>query len=114
MKTLKFTLVALIAMSFVAMPAFADGAATYTAKCKMCHGATGEKNFADVRQASVMRRKTLRVNFAISRNTIMPIALTTRTMDRSMIIAMAIGRDSKSATWRVSIISHLNPARRPT
>ena len=48
MKTLKFTLVALIAMSFVAMPMFADGAATYTAKCKMCHGANGEKNFANL------------------------------------------------------------------
>ena len=52
MKTLKFTLVALIAMSFVAMPVFADGAATYTAKCKMCHGASGEKNFADVASKS--------------------------------------------------------------
>jgi mono/diheme cytochrome c family protein len=52
MKTLKSTLVALIAMSFVAMPAFADGAATYTAKCKMCHGAAGEKNFADVASKS--------------------------------------------------------------
>ena len=48
MKTIKFILIALIAMSFVAMPVFADGAATYTAKCKMCHGAGGEKNFADV------------------------------------------------------------------
>lgn len=48
MKTLKFTLVALIAMSFVTMPMFADGAATYTAKCKMCHGASGEKNFANL------------------------------------------------------------------
>lgn len=52
MKSLKFTLVALIAMSFVAMPVFADGAATYTAKCKMCHGAVGEKNFADVASKS--------------------------------------------------------------
>lgn len=48
MKTLRFTLVALIAMSFVTMPMFADGAATYTAKCKMCHGANGEKNFTDL------------------------------------------------------------------
>ena len=48
MKSLKFMLVALIAMSFVAMPMFADGAATYTAKCKMCHGANGEKNFANL------------------------------------------------------------------
>jgi mono/diheme cytochrome c family protein len=48
MKTLKLTLVALIAISFVALPVLADGAATYTAKCKMCHGANGEKNFADL------------------------------------------------------------------
>jgi mono/diheme cytochrome c family protein len=48
MRTLKFALVALIAMSFLAMPMFADGAATYTAKCKMCHGASGEKNFANL------------------------------------------------------------------
>jgi len=53
MKTLRFTLVALIAMSFVAMPVFADGAATYTAKCKMCHGANGEKNFADLSKSEV-------------------------------------------------------------
>ena len=53
MKTLKLTLVALIAISFVAMPAFADGAATYTAKCKMCHGANGEKNFADLSKSEV-------------------------------------------------------------
>ena len=48
MKTLKLTLVTLIAISFAAMPVFADGAATYTAKCKMCHGANGEKNFPDL------------------------------------------------------------------
>ena len=48
MKIMKLTLVALIAMSFVALPVLADGAATYGAKCKMCHGANGEKNFADV------------------------------------------------------------------
>jgi mono/diheme cytochrome c family protein len=35
-------------MSFLAVPMFADGAATYTAKCKMCHGAGGEKNFANL------------------------------------------------------------------
>jgi mono/diheme cytochrome c family protein len=34
------------------VPVFADGAATYTAKCKMCHGAAGEKNFADVASKS--------------------------------------------------------------
>jgi mono/diheme cytochrome c family protein len=48
MRTLKFMLFGLIAMSFVALPMFADGAATYTAKCKMCHGAGGEKNFANL------------------------------------------------------------------
>jgi mono/diheme cytochrome c family protein len=48
MKTLKLTLVALIAISFVALPVLADGAATYTAKCKMCHGVNGEKNFTDL------------------------------------------------------------------
>jgi mono/diheme cytochrome c family protein len=53
MKTLKLTLVALIAISFVAMPVFADGAATYTAKCKMCHGPGGEKNFPDLSRSEV-------------------------------------------------------------
>jgi cytochrome c6 len=53
MKTLKLTIVALSVISFVAMPVFADGAATYTAKCKMCHGATGEKNFPDLSKSEV-------------------------------------------------------------
>ena len=59
MKTLKFALVVLIAMSFVALPVFADGAATYTAKCKMCHGANGEKNFADLSKSVADLSKTV-------------------------------------------------------
>ncbi len=59
MKTLKLTLIALIVISFVAMPAFADGAATYTAKCKMCHGANGEKNFPDLSKSEVDLAKSV-------------------------------------------------------
>jgi len=59
MKTIKLTLVALIAISLVAMPAFADGAATYTAKCKMCHGANGEKNFPDLSKSEVDLAKSV-------------------------------------------------------
>ena len=59
MKTLKLTLVALIVISFVAMPVFADGAATYTAKCKMCHGASGEKNFSDLSKSEADLTKSV-------------------------------------------------------
>jgi len=59
MKTLKLTLVALFVITFVAMPAFADGAATYTAKCKMCHGANGEKNFPDLSKSEVDLAKSV-------------------------------------------------------
>ncbi len=52
MKNLRLPIVALIAMSFVALPLLADGAATFTAKCKMCHGAGGEKNFTDIASKS--------------------------------------------------------------
>jgi len=59
MKTMQSTLAALIAISFVALPVFADGAATYTAKCKMCHGASGEKNFADLSKSEADLAKTV-------------------------------------------------------
>jgi len=49
---MKRTLIALAILSLAVTPLFADGAATYTAKCKMCHGASGEKNFADVASKS--------------------------------------------------------------
>jgi len=52
MKKLTLPVVALVAMSFVTLPLLADGAATFTAKCKMCHGAAGEKNFTDVASKS--------------------------------------------------------------
>jgi len=59
MKPLKLTLVALIVISFVALPVFADGAATYTAKCKMCHGPNGEKNFPDLSKSEVDLAKSV-------------------------------------------------------
>ncbi len=38
---MKRVIVALAAVAFATV-AYADGAATYAAKCKMCHGAAGE------------------------------------------------------------------------